>query len=138
MRGGRRGTLRFVLAMAFAFAFAAAGVCPAQNAAQSSPQDSDEPVVDLGPGITPPRVTHQVSPVPDSGTGGFRLSGVVLIGLVVGSQGLPREVHVVKSLDKDLDRNAVEAVQQWRFEPARKGDKPLAVRVTVEIRFRDL
>jgi TonB family protein len=131
MRGGRR---RFLLTVATAFAVSEVGVCLAQNSAQ----EPDEPVVDLGPGITPPRVIHQVSPEPDAGTGGFRLSGVVLIGLVVSSQGMPREVHVVKSLDKDLDRNAVEAVQQWRFEPARKGDRPLAVRVTVEIRFRDL
>jgi TonB family protein len=123
-----------ILAMALALAFAVVGFSPAQN----TPQDSTEPVFDPGPGITPPRVVHQVSPVPDAGSGGFRLSGVVLIGLVVTSQGLPRDVRVVRSLDKDLDRNAVEAVQQWRFEPARKGDQPLAVRVTVEIRFRDL
>jgi TonB family protein len=100
--------------------------------------DTDEPVVELGPGVTPPRVTHQVTPNSDSGAGGFRVSGTVLIGLVVSSQGLPRDVHVVRSLDKDLDRNAVEAVQQWRFEPARKGGQPVAVRVTVEIRFQDL
>ena len=100
--------------------------------------DTDEPVVDLGPGVTPPRVTHQVTPNSDSGAGGFRVSGTVLIGLVVSSQGLPREVHVVRPLDKDLDKNAVEAVQQWRFEPARKGGNPVAVRVTVEIRFQDL
>jgi TonB family protein len=61
-----------------------------------------------------------------------------LIGLVVSSKGLPREVHVVRSLDKDLDKNAVEAVEQWRFDPARKAGNPVAVRITVEIRFQDL
>jgi TonB family protein len=96
-------------------------------------------VVEFGPGVTPPRVIHQVTPTSDSGTGGgFRVSGTVLIGLVVGSRGVPRDVHVVRSLDKDLDKNAVEAVQQWRFEPARKADKPVAVRITIEIRFQDL
>jgi TonB family protein len=99
----------------------------------------DEPVLDIGPGITPPRVTHQVAPVdqpPDDR--GFRISGVVLIGLVVSSHGEPKEVHVVKSLDKGVDQTAVEAVRQWRFDPAKKGDQPVAVRVTVEIRFRSL
>jgi TonB family protein len=114
--------------MFLALVFAAAGVAA----------DTDEPVIELGPGVTPPRVIHQVTPNSDSGAGGFRVSGTVLIGLVVGSQGLPRDVHVVRSLDKDLDRNAVDAVQQWRFEPARKGGNPVAVRVTVEIRFQDL
>jgi protein TonB len=101
-------------------------------------QSDDEPVFDMGPGITPPRVIHQVSPNPDSGSQGFRVSGTVLIGLVVTSLGMPKEVRVVRSLDKDLDKNAVEAVQQWLFEPARKSNNPVAVRITIEIRFRDL
>jgi TonB family protein len=113
------------------FLLAAAGVIPAQD-------ESDEPIVTMGPGVTAPRVTHQVSPSPDSGAAGFRLSGTVLIGLVVSSKGLPKNVHVVRSLDKDLDKNAVEAVGQWRFDPATKEGKPVAVRITVEIRFQDL
>jgi TonB family protein len=99
---------------------------------------NNEPVYDLGQGITPPRVIHEVSPKPDPGEKGFRISGVVLIGLVVSSQGLPVSVHVIKSVDKDIDQSAIDAVQQWRFEPARKDDKPVAVRVTVEIRFHDV
>jgi TonB family protein len=108
----------------------------AEDHAQSD--NSDEPVFDLSEGITPPKVIHQVSPKPDSGAGGFRITGVVLIGLVVSSQGLPVRVRVVKSVDKEVDQSAMEAVRQWRFEPARKGDKPVAVRLTIEIRFHDV
>jgi protein TonB len=99
----------------------------------------DEPVFDIGPGITPPRVTHQVTPQnkPDDDKG-FRISGTVLVGLVVSSTGDPKAVHVVKSLDKDIDQTAVEAVKQWHFDPAKKGDRPVAVRVTVEIRFHSM
>lgn len=99
----------------------------------------DEPVFDIGPGITPPRVTHQVAPQdkPDEERG-FRISGTVLVGLVVTSKGEPADVHVVKSLDKVIDQSAVDAVRQWRFDPAKKGDQPVAVRVTVEIRFQSL
>ena len=107
-------------------------------AALGSPVD-DEQVFDIGPGITPPRVTHQVTPVnkPDDDRG-FRISGTVLVGLVVSSRGEPKDVHVVKSLDKDIDVTAVEAVRQWRFEPAKKGDQAVAVRITVEIRFHSM
>jgi TonB family protein len=101
-------------------------------------EDEDEPVLNLGDGITPPKVIHQVSPKPDSGQQGFRITGVVLIGLVVSSHGLPVHVHVVRSVDKDIDRSAVDAVTQWRFEPARKDGKPVAVRLTIEIRFHDV
>ena len=93
---------------------------------------------DLGEGITPPKVIHQVSPKSDSGGRGFRISGTVLIGLVVSSRGLPVDVHVVRSLDKEVDQNAVDVVREWRFEPARKENQPVAVRITVEIRFHDV
>ena len=98
----------------------------------------DEPVVDIGPGITPPRVTHQVNPAYKPDSEGFRISGTVLVGLVVSSKGEPKEVHVVRSLEKAVDQSAVEAVQQWQFEPARKGNQAVAVKITVEIRFHSM
>lgn len=100
---------------------------------------ANEPVLDIGPGITPPRVIHQVMPQsnPDDAKG-FRISGTVLVGLVVSSKGEPMEVHVVKSLDKDVDDTAVDAVKQWKFDPAKKDGRPIAVRVTVEIRFHSM
>lgn len=105
----------------------------------SADSADDEPVFEIGPGITPPRVTHQVTPQtkPDDDKG-FRVSGTVLVGLVVSSKGEPKEVHVVKSLDKDIDQTAVEAVKQWHFDPAKKGDQPVAVRISVEIRFHSM
>jgi len=54
--------------------------------------ENDESVFDLGDGITPPKVIHQVNPKPDSGAKGFRMSGEVLIGLIVSSRGLPVNV----------------------------------------------
>ena len=98
----------------------------------------DEPVVDMGPGITPPRATHQVNPAYKPDSEGFRISGTVLVGLVVSTRGEPKEVHVVRSLEKAVDQSAVEAVQQWQFEPARKGEQAIAVRITVEIRFHSM
>jgi protein TonB len=110
----------------------------ASGPAWAQERSADEPVFDLGPGITPPRVIHQVAPKPDAGEKGFRLSGTVLVALVVSSKGLPVDVHIARTVDKDIDQSAVEAVRQWRFEPARKAGQPVAVRVTVEIRFQDL
>jgi TonB family protein len=98
----------------------------------------DEPVIDIGPGITPPRIVHQVNPVYKPEVGGFRISGSVIVGLVVSSKGDPKDVHIARSLDKTVDQSAIEAVRQWQFEPARKGSQPVAVRITVEIRFHDL
>lgn len=98
----------------------------------------DEPVLDIGPGITPPRVTRQVNPAYKPDSEGFRITGSVIIGLVVSSKGEPKNVHVVRSLGKGVDESAVEAVEQWQFEPARKGNQPVAVKITVEIRFHSM
>lgn len=97
---------------------------------------TDEPVYQMGPGVTPPRAIRQVQP--EHPAKGFRISGSVLIGLIVSSSGDPKDVHVVKSLEKDVDQSAVDAVQKWRFEPARKDGQPVAVKVSVEIRFHDM
>ena len=99
--------------------------------------EAEEPVYELGPGISPPRVTHQVNP-DYSGVRGVRVTGTVQIGLTVSSRGLPKDVHVVKSLQKDVDQIVTEAVKQWRFDPAKKDSKPVAVHVTLELEFRSM
>jgi TonB family protein len=103
--------------------------------AVARPQDSEQ-VYDLGPGITPPRVVRQVAP--EHPAEGFRIAGSVMVGLVVSSHGDPREVRILRSLEKSVDQSAVDAVKQWRFEPARKGGAPVAVRLSIEIRFHDM
>jgi TonB family protein len=54
---------------------------------------------------------------------------------VVTSQGLPKDPQVVKSLDKDVDQSALDAVRQWRFDPAKKDGKSVAVRIAIELDF---
>jgi protein TonB len=36
---------------------------------------------------------------------------------------------------RDLDRAAIDAIRQWQFEPARRGPTPVAVWVTLPVRF---
>ena len=56
---------------------------------------------------------------------------------VVRTDGTPGDIEVTKSLDTEygLDKQAVAALSQWRFEPGLKDGKPVPVRVTVEMRF---
>jgi TonB family protein len=99
--------------------------------------DPEEKVYELGPGITQPRVTRQVTPH-YSEARGVRVEGSVLIELIVSSRGLPQSPRVVKGIDKDVDQSAVDAVAQWRFDPAKKDDKPVAVKLTLEIEFHSM
>jgi len=60
----------------------------------------------------------------------------VVLTLVIGADGKPRDVRVRSSLDPGLDQKAIEAVQQWQFAPGTKNGEPVAVTSTVEVSFR--
>ena len=49
---------------------------------------------------------------------------------------MAKVIDVIKSLDRGLDQNTVEAVRQWRFKPAEKDGKPVRVAATIEVNFR--
>ncbi len=48
----------------------------------------------------------------------------------------PHNIKVRRGLDPGLDENAVKAVQQWRFEPAKENGRPVTVGATVVVQFR--
>ena len=64
----------------------------------------------------------------------YRLTGVG--GLIVGPDGKPRDIRVARSLGLGLDEKAIQAVNQWKFEPALKDGRPVAVQIAVEVQFR--
>jgi protein TonB len=108
----------------------------ASQSPQKTPEQKADDVYTVGDGVTSPRLIHQVEP--EHPRQGFRVTGTVLIGLIVNSKGEPDDVHVVRSLEKEIDQSAVDAVKQWRFQAATKDGKPVAVRISVEIRFHDM
>ena len=57
----------------------------------------------------------------------------------VDAQGNPVDVRVVeRSGERDLDRAAVNAVRQWRFEPAMRNGKAIATSVKVPVDFKPI
>ena len=46
------------------------------------------------------------------------------------------EAKLARSLGLGLDQKAIEAVRQWKFEPAMKDGHPVAVQINVEVNFR--
>ena len=65
-----------------------------------------------------------------------RIEGTVLISVLVGKDGLPSDLKVVRGLGYGLDENALAAVARYRFQPATKDGVPVATRIPVEISFR--
>jgi protein TonB len=65
-----------------------------------------------------------------------KYQGVCLISLIVDAHGNPQSPRVVRRLGMGLDEKALDAVSRYRFKPAKKDGKPVAVRMTVEVNFR--
>lgn len=89
------------------------------------------------PGVTMPRVLSEKKPRYTPEALQAKVEGTVLMSAVVRTDGIPDEIRITKSLDAEygLDEQAMTALAQWRFEPGRRGGKPVAVRVTVEMFF---
>ncbi len=65
-----------------------------------------------------------------------KVSGVVLVNLVVDEQGRPQNVHILRGLGDGLDEKAVEAVKQYKFKPAMVDGTPVPVTLNVEVNFK--
>lgn len=64
-------------------------------------------------------------------------NGVSMIYLVVGIDGIPQNICVLKPAGYSLDGQAFRAVQKYRFSPATKPDgTPVAVPISIEVDFR--
>ena len=109
-----------------------------QKPADDGASQTEEKVYELGPGVTPPRVTKQVNPKYSESSRGVRVTGLITIEVVVSSQGLPKNPRVIRGIDDEVDQAAVDALKQCRFAPARKDNKAIAVRVVIEIDFHGM
>lgn len=99
-------------------------------------QQPDETVYEAGSGVSLPRVITQVKPEYTSDALAERVQGEVLLQAVVTTDGMPTKIEVKRSLDERLDRQAIAALEQWRFAPGEKDGKAVAVRIAVELTFR--
>lgn len=94
-----------------------------------------EPVYKVGGGVSPPRTICNPDPEYSEAAKTAKREGKVVLWVVIGSDGLPHDIRIVRSLGDGLDEKAIEAVRKWRFEPARKDGQPVAVQVNVEVNF---
>jgi TonB family protein len=89
-----------------------------------------------GNGVSQPKLLSKVEPEYSEAARQAKLAGVVVLQMVIDAKGNPVNLRVIRSLGLGLDQKAVEAVVQWKFAPAYKDGKPVAVAATVEVNFR--
>jgi TonB family protein len=90
----------------------------------------------VGGAISAPQAVSTPTPNYTEEARRTKTQGTCILGLIVDTEGHPRDIRVVRGLGSGLDAKAIEAVERWRFEPAKKDGKAVNVLISVEVSFR--
>ncbi len=93
-------------------------------------------VYKVGGGVSAPQVVSSPDPEYTEEARQARKTGTCVLTMIVDEQGRPRDPKVVRGLGFGLDSKALEAVKQWRFQPALKDGRPVNVQISVEVEFK--
>jgi TonB family protein len=91
----------------------------------------------VGGDVLPPKLVHSVEPKLHLHRSFFHSpkSCDVLVRLTVTVDGVPSDVHTIRSCNAAFDKSATEAVSQYRFDPSTLRGKAVPVLLNVEVRF---
>lgn len=96
----------------------------------------DLPVVPLTtPNILPPKSVLTVDASYTDAARRAHVSGTVVAEVTIGRDGRAASGNLIKSLGYGLDEQVLRVLTLWRFSPARLDEKPVAVRVSLEMSF---
>ncbi len=90
----------------------------------------------VGGDVKAPRAIERVAPVYSAEARKARVTGVVVLEAVIDETGKVGDITVLRGLPFGLSEAAVDAVRQWKFEPATKGDDPVPVLFNLTMNFR--
>jgi TonB family protein len=110
--------------VASALVLLTSGTTTAPAAAQTPPTDAAQPAA---PALTPPKVAKFVAAKRPDGTPSE--GAAIELELTIAADGKLTDAKVVGSAGEALDAAALEAVRQFTFEPARKGDRAVPARI---------
>ena len=87
-------------------------------------------------GVGTPECIYCPAPLYDDAARAAKYQGTIELSVVVTPDGRSDSILVLKGAPFLLNKQAVEAVQKWKFKPAEKDGKPVRVRVPIEITLR--
>lgn len=90
--------------------------------------------VRLHSGIRAPRRLNEIAPAYPAIARDAHVEGVVILEATIDAGGAVQTARVLRSIPL-LDEAALSAVRQWQFEPALLNGQPVAVIMTVTVKF---
>ena len=103
--------------------------------AATAQQAEGGPVYKPGDGVSAPVLVKEVKPQYTAKAKRAGIEGTVLLECVVETDGSVGDVTVTRSLDDELDQQAVMAARQWTFQPGKKNGKAVRVQIALEMTF---
>ena len=103
---------------------------------ENGPENHDSIAPDVqGGGLEPARLLRKVVPVYPPVAKAARVQGSVVIEATITESGTLDDVTVVAGHPM-LIESAVDAVRQWRYEPAKLNGRPARSSVTIRVNFK--
>ena len=93
-------------------------------------------IYNVGQGVSAPVLVYSREPEFTDEARKARLQGTVMLSIVVDTQGMPRNLRVVRPLGMGLDQKAIDAVTKFRFKPAMKDGSPVSAYFNIEVNFK--
>jgi TonB family protein len=110
----------------------------AAAAAPASPIVKEGDLVDIEECDTPPVATRQVSPAVPLMAKQRRVSGTVLMRVLVDETGKPAKIEILRDVTPNvgLGASSVQALEQWRWKPATKNGVNVKTWMAVQVPFK--
>jgi protein TonB len=89
----------------------------------------------VGDGVSAPRAIYTPEPEFSEEARKAKYQGVVVLNIIVGTDGRVHSPRVVRSLGMGLDEKALEGVKTWKFDPSKKDGRAVAVEMNIEVAF---
>ncbi len=99
------------------------------------PAVEEQTVFQAGFHVAPPTIALKVEPRYTEPARHAGIEGAVILDLIIDTDGRVESVTVLRGLPLGLTQRAVEAVEQWRFEPSTYRNRPVRVRYVLTVNF---
>jgi TonB family protein len=115
--------------------FASGGVIGGTGKPGSALESGANQAFDLSEIDQPPREILKTAPTYPAEMRSKKAEGLVTLIFIVNDLGRVTDPRVVSSTNPAFEKPALQAVRQWKFEPAVRGGKRVPCRMRVPIRF---
>jgi TonB family protein len=84
-------------------------------------------------GVVAPKLIQSFDIPLDSSATGYTGPRTVVVGMIVGTDGVPSDLKIVQSAGPFIDKSVLAAVSQYRFKPGTVSNQPIAIPLNLEV-----